>query len=192
MSHINSNRGVQVWLQHISKTKPALLNYTVQNQKPELTSVRIAMSISHTAVRTRKPESFYRMAESTFRNMHFTSFRQKGAISLCLFCSRWHIGFISHYLWPRNFGEQVSESRRVIRLHQAPGCYLELVCLEKDTALKCGLEVLSSHLLMSYWWYLHYHHYVPSPTSSLRWIFNFLQAEGNLNKESSSQAAAEV
>lgn len=93
------------------------------------------------------------MAESTFRNMDFTPCRHKGAMSLCLFRSRWQ-GGISHDTWPRNFGEQVSESRRLMRLvHQAPGCYLKPACLEKDTALKFGLEVLPSYLLMSYWWY---------------------------------------
>lgn len=110
------------------------------------------MSISHTAVRTRKPVSCYKMAESTYRNMHFASSRQKGTVSLCLFCSRWQ-GGISHDLWPRNSGKQVSESRRLMRLHQAPGCYLESVCLGKDTVLRFGLEALLSHLLMSYWWY---------------------------------------
>lgn len=143
-------------------------------------NIEFAMSISHTAVRTKKATSFYKTAERTFKNKHFTSSGQNGTMSLGLFCSRWQ-GGTSHDQWPRNFGE-ISESRRLMRLHQAPGCYL--VCLGNERAIKCGQEVLLDYLLRSYWWYCRERRKNPqqslSPLTSLHSFLDLQRKETDL------------
>lgn len=84
------------------------LNYITQNQSR--VNAKNAVSIYYTTQRAKKPASFNQMVECTFKNMHFASSRKKGAMPLCLFCSRPY-GGISYDLWPRNFEEQVTSNK---------------------------------------------------------------------------------